>query len=326
MARNCLVLIAALLAVSPTVAATWADGLFEEFSKDFGSVPRGPTMVHPFRVVNNTKSTVHIGGVRVSCGCVSASATKNSLEPGEEAAIVARMDTTRFTGPKSVTIFVTFDRPRYQEVRLWVQAYGRNDFSLTPDSIAFGRVKRGASPNAAVTLTFNGNTDLRIQSVKVESNYIQPKVTVVRRQASEVVYQVSARMRTDAPVGKWYSDLWLRTNSTSIPQVRVPLTVEIESALTVTPEAVSMGKLKANGEGERRVIVRGIKPFKIQAIEGVDSELSVVDSTTDSKAVHVLTVKVKPSKAGDLNRKIKLITDMPEESETEFIVTAQVSQ
>src|SRR5207245_1277761 len=111
----------------------------------------------------------------------------------------ARMDTTRFTGPKSVTVFVTFDRPRYQEVRLLVQAYGRNDFSLTPDTLAFGRVKRGASPAANMTLTFYGPSDLRIQSVRVESNYIQPKVSLLQRQASEVVYQLTARMRADAP-------------------------------------------------------------------------------------------------------------------------------
>ena len=63
---------------------------------------------------------------------------KNFLNPGEETSILARMDSTRFIGPKSVTIFVQFDRPAYEEVRLLVQANGRNDFNVTPDTLAFG--------------------------------------------------------------------------------------------------------------------------------------------------------------------------------------------
>lgn len=326
MMRFSLVLVAGAIVAAPAPAATWADALFDEVSKDFGSVPRGPTLVHPFRISNNGKHTVHISGVRVSCGCVSASATKNSLAPGEEAAIVARMDTTRFTGQKSVTVFITFDRPRYQEVRLMVQAYGRNDFNITPDTLSFGRVKRGSTPSTALTLTFHGNSDLRVQSVKVESNYILPKVTLVRRQSSEVVYNVTAAMRSDAPVGKWYSDLWLKTNSSSMPQIRIPLTVDIESALSVTPDIVSMGRLKAGNEAERKVIVRGIKPFKITAVEGTDPELAVHDSTTQSKTVHVVTVKLKPGTAGDVSRKVRLVTDLTEDGTIEFQVNSHVSE
>src|SRR5437660_799351 len=132
MSRYSLVVLASLWAAGSAPAATWADSLFEELSKDFGSVPRGPTLTHPFRVV----------------------------------------------------------------------------------------------------------------------------------------YRLTGRLRGDAPVGKWYTDLWLRTNNPSMPQVRVPLTVDIESALSVSPEAVTLGQVKVQGESERRVVVRGVKPFKITRVQG----------------------------------------------------------
>src|SRR3954466_2039174 len=100
MLRYCLVLSAALLAAG-SASASWADKMFDELSKDFGSVPRGPTLTHYFRVVNNTKEPVAISSVRVSCGCTSATALKSYLKPGEETHILAQMDTNRFTGPKS---------------------------------------------------------------------------------------------------------------------------------------------------------------------------------------------------------------------------------
>src|SRR3954468_23804106 len=105
MLRYSAVLLVGLWAAGPAAAASWADAMFDELSKDFGSVPRGPTLTHHFRVVNNTRGPVSISNVRVSCGCTTAQALKNYLNPGEETAVLARMDTTRFVGPKSVTIY-----------------------------------------------------------------------------------------------------------------------------------------------------------------------------------------------------------------------------
>ena len=50
------------------------------------------------------------------------------------------------------------------------------------------------------------------------------------------------------------------------------------------------------------------------------------DSTEDSKPVHVLTVKLKPSKAGELNRNIHVETDLPDDGTIEFGVSAQVTK
>src|SRR6516162_7190041 len=324
MLRYSLVVLAGLWAAGPALSATWADALFEEFSKDFGSVPRGPTLSHPFRVHNNTRGPVNIASVRVSCGCVSAQALKAHLEPGESTHIVASMDTTRFTGLKSVTIYVQFDRPSFEEVRLWVQANGRNDFTVTPDTLAFGQIKRGGTPAVSVLLAFYGGNDSAISEVRCESNYIQPKVQEVKRLDSEVTYQLTARLRSDAPVGKWYTDVWLKTNNPGMPQIRVPLTVEIESALSISPEQVSLGSIKVQAECERRVIVRGVKPFKITKVLGTDNQLSVRDNTPQAKPVHVLTVKLRPNQAGELNRTLRVLTDLPDDNQVDFQVNAQI--
>ena len=56
----------ALFLSTPTHAATWAEGMFEDLARDFGSVPRGPMLTHPYRLTNNTGQTVRITSVRVS--------------------------------------------------------------------------------------------------------------------------------------------------------------------------------------------------------------------------------------------------------------------
>jgi hypothetical protein len=326
MFRYSLVLTLGLLAAAPAAAASWADGLFDELSKDFGSVPRGPALNHPFRVKNNTKGDVNIARVYPSCSaCTSAWAVKSHLAPGEETAVVVRMDTTRFTGPKTVTIFVQFDAPAYEEVRLWVTANGRSDFAISPDGFVFGQVKRGTTPEAVVTVTFYSTGNVKVTEAKAESNYIKTAITEFKDANGTLSYEVRAKLRGDVPVGKWYSDIWLKTNDPSLTQIRVPLNVEVEAPLSITPGAVAMGTVKVQGEAERRVIIRGAQAFKVTKIEGLDDQLTAKDSTEESKQVHVLTLRFKAGRAGEITRTIRIITDLKEDNELELQITAQVA-
>jgi hypothetical protein len=318
-------LLAGLAFAGPAAAATWADATFDELSKDFGSVPRGPTLSHPFRLVNNSKGTISIASVRVSCGCVSASALKMTLQPGEETAILARMDTNRFSGTKAVTIFVQFNQPQWEEVRLVVQANSREDVIISPDSLALGQAKRGTAPTGTANVMLLAS-QTAVTGVQAESNYVQTSIKETKGEGAQRSYSVTAKIRSDAPVGKWFTEIWLTTNSAVMPKVRVPLTVEIESALSVSPPAITLGQIPMGGQVERKVIIRGTKPFKITDVRGADNDLVVSDSSSESEAVHVLTVTLKGNKPGDLNRTLRVITDLKEDGEIDFHAQGQVKK
>jgi len=324
MYRYSLMFVALLGIASQAHAQAKADGMFDELSRDFGSVPRGQLLTHPFRIVNNTKQPIHIANVRVSCGCVSARALQTYLQPGQETAIYATMDTNRFINSKTVTIFVTFDQPRFEEVRLWVQANSREDVTFSPDNIAFGRVKRGETPESKITISFLGGTQTQLLETKSESNYVQPIVKELARQNGETAYEITAKLRGDTAAGKWYTDIWLKTNNPGMPRLRIPVTVEVEAPLSVSPTSVSLGQVKAGTESDRKVIIRGIKPFRITGISGTDKQLQVRQTTDESKAVHVLNVTINPMAPGDLTRIIRVQTDMTTNGEIEFHAQAEV--
>ena len=86
-----------------------------------------------------------------------------------------------------------------------------------------------------------------------------------------------------------------------------------------------LGQIKMGGETERKIIVRGVKPFLITEFQGTDSSVSVEDSTKENKSVHVLTVKLKPDRPGEFNRTLRLWTDLPEDNKIDFQVSAVVS-
>ncbi len=325
MFRFFLALSIALTLVSSGLAGTWAEALFDGHTRDFGSVPRGPTLSHAFHITNKTAQSVHIAGVRVSCGCVTAWAQKNDLAPGETSAVMAEMDTRRFSGHKAVTIYVQFDRPAWEEVRLQVQANGRDDVNFSPEAFAFGSSRKGQSPSASVNMSLYGSANWRITDIRSDSNFVLTSIQETRRTANDATYQVTAQVRGDCPVGRWYTDVWVSTNNPATPRIRVPLTIEIEPSLSVSPAVADLGQVKAGEETEKKVIVRGGKPFRISSIQGGDDHLTVKDNTEGSKPVHVLTVKFKANQSGGLKRTVRIVTDLADEGSVEFQAVAQVT-
>ena len=325
MYRYHVLLVAFLGVATQAQAQTKAASMFDELSRDFGSVPRGQVVSHPFRIVNNTKHPVRIASVRPSCmKCSSVQTLKTYLQPGEETAIIGSMDTNMFIGTKNITIFVLFDQPQREEVRLLMQANSRDDVTFTPSTLAFGQVKRGAEPEGKIVIAFPGGGQTKILEVKSESNYVVPTMKEIKRGSGETAYEITAKLRKDTPAGKWYTDLWLKTNNASIASLRVPVTVEVEAPLSVTPSTVSLGQVKAGTESDRKVIIRGVRPFRIIGITGTDKQVQVRTTNNENIAVHVLTVTLNPNETGDLSRRILIQTDMKIGGEIEFLAQAQV--
>ncbi len=312
MSRLCLVLLAGLVFVYPASASSWADGLFDELNKDFGAVPRGPVLQHQFVIKNTTQQIVSLGAVRVSCGCTSTQLNQSVLNPGEQTTLVARMDTSRFRGSKTVTIYVKFLRPESQEVRLWVKANAREDVAITPETLEIGTIRAGEARTAKAVLHFFGGQGLEISEPKTSSGYLDASVKEIKTAELERVYEITVTVRPDLPAGRWYADVWVETNLSQMPKLRLPLNVEVEAELVVSPGEASLGEWKEGQDAERRIIIRSGKPFKIVRFENESEILKARASSDESKSVHVVTLLAKGVKAGDLDMQLKVHTDLPE--------------
>jgi hypothetical protein len=306
MYRHMLALVALLALTSMSQAG--ADSFFPEKVHDFGATPHGPTLVHYFRLTNSGKETLTIGGVRVSCGCVTASAPVREVKPGESSYICAQMDTRRFVGSRTVTVYVSFSKPQMEEVSLQVTANSLDELTMYPEIMAFGGIAKGATAKSTVQLTMIGDPKWDVTTAKADSNYVKPEIKVLKRNGAEVTFEVSATLRNDLPVGKWYTDVWLTTNSPIASKVRVPLTVEV-SPVTVNPVALMLGDIKVGDNVEEKVVVSAEKPFKIKSVLGTDALVSVTGMEGDPKAMYILKFSVKPLQAGAISREVKVQTD-----------------
>jgi hypothetical protein len=231
MLRHSLLLAAVFLGATGTASAdTWADKLFDDLAHDFGATPHGPVRTHTFTITNTTSKPVHIASVRVSCGCLSTALQRTDLAPGQEAALVVNMDTRRFRGFWSKVVYVRFDQPDSEEVKLSVAATSRDDITFTPDGLVFDKVAAGSASKANVTLTV-GDAKCDIADVKCDSAFVQPQVSVVSRDASGTTFQITAQLQPGMPAGSWYSTVWLTTNNATMPRMSIPVTAEVTASI-----------------------------------------------------------------------------------------------
>ena len=195
--------------------------------------------------------------------------------------------------------------------------------NMAPQSLDFGHITRGSTPAKSAIVTFQGSA-MQLVSVQSESNYVQLAARGIRNTGAEMTYEVTATMRPDTPVGKWYTDIWLNTNNAASPRIRLPLSVDVDPSLTLSTPAIVFGSLKPGDKAEKRVIVRGPQPFKITSIEGADDALSAAPMGDGPKLVHVLIVGFKPATIGEFSRTLKIGTDLAGENTAQLPVRASV--
>jgi len=300
-----------LLGPASASAESWAEGLFTERIKDFGSVPRGSVLVHPFAIHNNSGAPIHVADLRVSCGCVEARMEHPDVLPGQSATVVVQMHSDRFIGDKTVTVYVHFDRPGSAEVALEVKARSCEDILLSPDVLDFGRVTPGGSLKARTIVTFPGHGAWQVLKASSDSDYVHVTLQEVQAESGRM-YQVEATLDSDLAVGKWFTEVWLHTNHPWMERVRLPVRVVVEPLLTVIPASMHLEQPAPGQRVQRKVLVHCGTPFSIVAVKGADAPWSIHDETPGKAVQHVLTLTLDGPVAGPQDHAFQIVTDLPQ--------------
>ena len=314
-----------LVGATSVSAQQWADSLFTEKAFNFGPVARAAKVEHTFVLKNNTKQTVHIAGIRSSCGCTQPRVLKATAGPGEEATVVAAFNTRGFTGTHGAWLTVTLNQPQYAEVRLRIDGYIRTDIVVDPGQVSLGTVGLGKGKEKSVKINYAGRNDWKISNVKANSPYLEANVVETARANGRVSYDLVVKLKDDAPVGYVNDELSLRTNDRRATHVPIKVDGLVVANLTISPSPLMLGTVQSGQTVKRQLIVKGVKPFRILEITAEVPGFSFAPSE-EAKTVHVvpLTFKAEGS-AQSLDSQIMVRTDL-EESPVEMVnVRGQVA-
>lgn len=246
---------------------------------------------------------------------MEASVRRQSLGPLESTIIDVYLDTRRFTGQKTVCIFVTLAGEEYRSTAmLKVSANSRTDLVFNPEAgVDFNAVSQGQTPTQTIDVEYAGLLDWKITGIVEHSAPLEVKMSEIRREKRDQFYLVGYRLHItvspEAEPGTFRWDMLLQTNDPASQLLPVLVQATIEAPLSVSPTTVSMGSIKVGQASSRKVLVRASKPFRIISVEGLDEGMTA-DLPTTSASMQLVTLKCLPTKPGDLKRQLTFKTDL----------------
>jgi hypothetical protein len=298
------------------LAQSWVDSLFPERTYDFGTVARGSKVRHSFRLVNRTNDEIHIATWRTKCGCTEVNVGARSIPPATQTTIDALIDTTKFNGPKASGLTLVLDRPSYVEVDLNLNCFIRGDLTLSPGQVDFGAVQRASHPNVTLYLTYSGGQpNWGVVEMQTRSDHITAKlVNMGRTYAGGTQYSLTTTLKPSIATGFFRDEITLKTNDPSSPTIPISVTANVQSAVTVSPSILDLGRINAGAVVTQRVVVRSSRPFKVTALKATKDELSAPTDDAESRPLHIVNLKFKaPSQPGPFNAVVEISTDLKDE-------------
>ncbi len=310
-------------AVAQTAAvqsSPWANKLFgATLSHDFGTVARGAQLKYSFKMTNIYKVPLQITDIRVTCGCLTVTPSTKTIQPNETAQLHCNMDATRFSGPKSITVYVSIGPDYVSTAALTVSANARQDVVFNPGEIDFGTVGKNQTPTRHIDVEHAGDANWRVSEiVKNSAAPFELKVEQLPQKVSGYVtvgYRIFATIKPNAASGTFKQEVLLKTNDPQSPVITFNVLGNIRASLNVAPNPVSLSNLKVGVADSTKIVVSGSRPFRIVGIDGLEDGLTI-PLPERSTTTHILELKVEPRAAGELRKQITLRTDLDGEAAT----------
>jgi hypothetical protein len=302
----------------------WADKLFPEgIRHDFGSVPRGAQLSHRFPMTNIYAAELRIVNIRASCGCATVVPATKVFKSKQTSYVDVFMDARKFTGPKTVSVYITVGPEYTSTATLKVSANSRADVVFNPGQVSFGQVPKGQTARQTIDVEYAGTLPWKVTEVVKSGAPLDIVLTELYRRPGQVGYRVTVTMNADAPAGPFHHQIQLRTNDKESPLLPVLVEGTVQAPLTVVPAVVAMGDLQTNEVKTQRVVVRGNKPFRIVAIDGLGDGITA-PLPSKTATVHFLTIQCQPAKAGALRKRLTIRTNLDNNASAAITVEAKV--
>jgi hypothetical protein len=278
---------------------------------DFGVVPRGAVLQYRFPITNIYAVPLQVSW-RVSCGCVSANPTPQVLEPRQSGYLDVSMDTMRFSGPKSVDLYVTVGNQQYSSTAIMkITANCRLDVTVEPGTVSFGVVPQGHGSSREVMVRYAGGMNWQLSGAAPgEPAPFDVKLQEAYRQGGQVAYRVQLGLKADAAPGTYKGDMQLVSNDPQSRLVPIPYEITVQPSLGVTPDQSKISS-KVGETQVRKILVRASKPFKILGVEGQGDGLTV-EAPNVALPVQTLTIKFAPTdgQSGTIEKTLTIKTDL----------------
>jgi hypothetical protein len=245
--------------------------MVKESEYDFGSVPRGASVIHVFTIKNEGTEDLVIENVELMERFTTVRVLK-TIPPGGEGKITVTFETVRVGGEFRTGVILSTNDPENPKIVFVMKGRVSDPIDVLPYSAVFLTSFRGESAERSLSIVNNDIEPLFIKEVRSEGESFHAELQTIRE---NMEYRLSVRSNPHASPGKYKEILWLSTNNEKIPRLKIVVNNYVKNEVYAFPEEIDLGTIRLEDlekvAGMERVLSQTVlvkhreaKDFKIQ--------------------------------------------------------------
>lgn len=328
--RTC-TLAGAILSLWSLAASAFAQSSSEQMipaaerAHDFGTVARAAKTEHRFHIKNPFQQPLHLRSISASCGCTTPIIETEWIKPGEVGSVLARFNTTTFSGDRKATLNLSIDAPHHMQLQLNVKGYIRSDIVINPGELNFGSVAQGDGKVIEASIEYAGRSDWKLTGIS-GTEFIDGTLVETARSPGRVAYKLTAKLAPGAAPGPQAAELTLHTNDSRLKTVPVCCFAQIEAPISVSPSHINLGEMKPGQSVQQRLLIKGSAPFEVVDVTAPNMEVRF-EPSQEPKAIQFLNLTLIPDEetgTGEIRTTLTITADMQGQQEIKLELSYKI--
>ena len=175
----------------------------------FGDRESGEIVDHTFMIANVGQSILKISKILPACGCTVPKLAKNELAPGEQTALVVRLNLSRQKGPQNREIVVQSNDPTKPNVKVAMVGNAVSRVALSPERILLRDVPQESAPESVVKVVAKDGLRFNIVGTRTSGEAIEADFTVIKPSEE---FDVTITLKSPLPPGDFKGWVHLLTD------------------------------------------------------------------------------------------------------------------
>jgi len=256
----------------------------------FGKVVRGTVVEHDYTLINEGAALLELSRASMNAPLLATRLPRN-VQPGSQATLRFRLDTSTLEGPFDGQITLFLNDPVLPEAHLTFEGEVVPGVEVSPMPAIFLVTQRGERKAASVELINHEPEPLRVLNVENAGAKLKTGIETLEQGRR---YRLTVAVSGDEPAGKRSDSLIVKTSSRTTPTLTITANTYVRERVYTFPDAVDLGALRWRDlEADPSFLERVAQTLMVYQVGGAHFQVSL---RTDLPA---LTLKSERGPAGD---------------------------
>lgn len=228
---------------------------FPEPIYDYGTTIVNHVVKHTFLFTNVGNQVLEVSDVKSTCGCTTAGQWTRRVEPGQGGTIPVEFHPgPHFNGPVVKPVMVSCNDESNRMVTLQLKGIVWHPIDVVPSAAAFsGVLETPSNMFRTVWITNQEAQPLMLSEPKSNQRAVAAEITT--NQPGRV-YELTIRLVPPLGAGNVFGDVSVKTSSTNMPTLSVPVWAIAQPAVMVLPSQLDLPAGHFTSKVTRSVSVR----------------------------------------------------------------------